>query len=149
MTAKKLTSKAAESKGFTEEERAAIKERAKETRRGGSSRERDGESEILAKIAEMSAQDRAMAERIHAIVTTNAPELKPTTWYGMPAYSKDGKIVCFFQNAAKFKARYAEFGFNDAAALDDGGMWPVRFAIKELTAKEEAKIVALVEKAIR
>jgi uncharacterized protein YdhG (YjbR/CyaY superfamily) len=136
------------SKGFTAEERAAMKERARELK--ASKNKADWESDVLAKIAEMPKADRAMAERIHAIVKANAPGLSPKTWYGMPAYARDdGKIVCFFQSADKFKARYATFGFNDAATLDDGGMWPTSFALKELTAKEEAKIGALVKKAVR
>jgi uncharacterized protein YdhG (YjbR/CyaY superfamily) len=136
------------SKGFTAEERAAMKERARELK--ASKNKADWESDVLAKIAEMPKADRAMAERIHAIVKANAPGLSPKTWYGMPAYARDdGKIVCFFQSAYKFKARYATFGFNDAATLDDGGMWPTSFALKQLTAKEEAKIGALVKKAVR
>jgi uncharacterized protein YdhG (YjbR/CyaY superfamily) len=136
------------SKGFTAEERAAMKERARELK--ASKNKADWESDVLAKIAEMPKADRAMAERIHAIVKANAPGLSPKTWYGMPAYARDdGKIVCFFQSADKFKARYATFGFNDTASLDDGGMWPTSFALKELTAKEEAKIGALVKKAVR
>jgi uncharacterized protein YdhG (YjbR/CyaY superfamily) len=136
------------SKGFTAEERAAMKERARELK--ASKNKADWESDVLAKIAEMPKADRAMAERIHAIVKAKAPGLSPKTWYGMPAYARDdGKIVCFFQSADKFKARYATFGFNDTATLDDGGMWPTSFALKELTAKEEAKIGALVKKAVR
>jgi uncharacterized protein YdhG (YjbR/CyaY superfamily) len=136
--------------GFTDEERAAMKERAKELKaeaRANKSKA-DGERDVLAKIAEMPEPDRAMAERVHAIVKASAPALSPRTWYGMPAYSKDGKIVCFFQSADKFKARYATFGFNDTANLDDGAMWPTSFALKALTAKEEAKIGALVKKAV-
>jgi uncharacterized protein YdhG (YjbR/CyaY superfamily) len=139
------------SKGFTDEERAAMKERAAELKaeaRRGSSKA-DGESDVLAKIAEMPKPDRVMAERIHAIVKASAPGLSPKTWYGMPAYAKDGKIVCYFQSADKFKARYATFGFNDTANLDQGAMWPTSFALKELTAKDEAKIRALVKKAVR
>jgi len=139
-------------KGFTDEERAAMKERARElkaeARRGSRTRKADGESAVLAKIAEMPEPDRAIADRLHAIVTTAAPELAPKTWYGMPAYAWDGKVVCFFQSAAKFKARYATFGFNDAANLDEGSMWPTAFALTELTAAEEAKIEALVKKAV-
>ncbi len=138
------------SKGFTAEERAAAKERAKELRaeaRRGADRAA-GEKDVLEKIAEMKGSDRALAERIHAIVKDSAPELSPKTWYGMPAYAKDGKVVCFFQSAQKFKSRYATFGFNDAANLDEGGLWPVAFALKELTATEEAKIGALVKKAV-
>jgi uncharacterized protein YdhG (YjbR/CyaY superfamily) len=133
------------SKALTAEERAAMRERVKELKGKG-----EGESAVLAKIAEMSGSDRAMAERIHAIVTNTAPDLTPRTWYGMPAYAnKDGKVVCFFQDAKKFKARYATFGFNDAANLDQGAMWPTSFALTELTATEEKKIAALVKKAVR
>jgi uncharacterized protein YdhG (YjbR/CyaY superfamily) len=131
--------------GFTAEERAAMKERAKELKAEKS--KADGESDVLAKIAEMPRADRAMAKRIHAIVKASAPDLAPRTWYGMPAYAKDGKVVCFFQSAAKFKSRYATFGFNDSANLDKGAMWPTSFALKELTAAEEKKIGALVKKA--
>ena len=137
---------------FTDEERDAIKERAKEvkaaSRRGPRADKADGESEVLAKIAEMPKSDRAMAERIHALIKASVPGLSPKTWYGMPAYAKDGKVVCFFQAAAKFKARYATFGFNDSASLDDGNMWPVAFALTKLTAADEAKITALVKKAV-
>ena len=151
---KKATKKAAKSttvtgkasKGFTDEERAAIRERAKEEKAAAGRAE--GERDVLEKIAEMQAPDRAMAERLHAIITASAPALSPKTWYGMPAYAnKDGKIVCFFQPAEKFKARYATLGFNDSAHLDDGAMWPVAFALKELTAADEAKITALVKQA--
>jgi uncharacterized protein YdhG (YjbR/CyaY superfamily) len=135
------------SKGFTAEERAAMKERAKELK--AEARKADGEQALLAKIAEMRGSDRAMATRIHAIVTATAPALTPKTWYGMPAYAKDGKIVCFFQSAEKFEARYATFGFTDQANLDQGAMWPTSFALKEMTAAEEKKIVALVKKAVR
>ena len=131
------------SNGFTAEERAAMKERAKEAK--GKS---NGEGAVLEKIAEMPKPDRVMAERIHAIVTESAPELSPRTWYGMPAYARDGKVVCYFQSAHKFKARYATFGFNDAANLDNGAMWPTSFALKELTSAEEKEIRALVEKAV-
>ena len=133
------------SKGFTAEEKAAMKERAREVKAAGKT---DGESDVLAKIAEMSQPDRAMAERIHAIVKATAPDLSPRTWYGMPAYAKDDKVVCFFQSAEKFKSRYATLGFSDKANLDDGAMWPVAFALKELNAAEEARIVALVKKAV-
>jgi uncharacterized protein YdhG (YjbR/CyaY superfamily) len=140
------------SKGFTDEERAAMKERAQElkaeARRGRRSDKADGESDVLAKIAEMPEPDRAMAERLHAIIKASAPALSPRTWYGMPAYAKDGKVVCFFQSAAKFNARYATFGFNDTANLDEGAMWPTSFALKELTAADEARIAALVKKAV-
>ena len=147
---KSTTASGKKSKGFTDEERAAMKERAQElkaeARRGTD--KADGESAVLAKIAEMPKPDRAMAERLHAIIKASAPALSPKTWYGMPAYAKDDKIVCFFQSAEKFKARYATLGFNDAANLDEGAMWPVSFALKELTAAEEAKIAALVRKAV-
>jgi len=128
---------------FSADERRAMKERAKELK--GQS---DGESAVLEKIAEMQGADRAMAERLHAIVKANAPSLTPRTWYGMPAYAKDGKVVCFFQSAEKFKARYATLGFSDKANLDDGVMWPTSFALKELTTAEEAKIVALLKQAV-
>jgi uncharacterized protein YdhG (YjbR/CyaY superfamily) len=140
------------SKGFTDEERAAMRERAQElkaaTRRGPRAGKSDGEGEVLAKIAEMPEPDRAMAERLHAIVKASAPDLSPRTWYGMPAYAKDGKVICFFQSAQKFKTRYATFGFSDKANLDKGAMWPTSFALKELTAAEEKKIGALVKKAV-
>ena len=139
-------------KRFTDDERAAMRERAQEVksaaRRGSRATKADGESDVLAKIAEMPKGDRAMAERIHAIVKASAPNLTPRTWYGMPAYAKDGKVVCFFQSAEKFKARYATFGFSDKANLDDGAMWPTSFALKGLTSAEEARIVALVKKAV-
>jgi uncharacterized protein YdhG (YjbR/CyaY superfamily) len=131
---------------FTDEERAAMKERAKELKRSAS--KADGERDVLEKIAEMPEPDRAMAERIHAIVMANAPDLTPRTWYGMPAYAKDGSVLCFFRPALKFKERYATFGFNDKANLDEGHMWPTAFALKELTAAEEARIGALVKKAV-
>jgi uncharacterized protein YdhG (YjbR/CyaY superfamily) len=150
MSAKKATQKSA--KGFTDEERAAMRERAQEVkaeaRRGPRAKKADGESDVLAKIAEMPGSDRAMAERLHAIVKASAPALSPKTWYGMPAYAKEGKVVCFFQSAHKFKSRYATFGFSDEANLDKGAMWPTSFALKELTAAEEAKIGALVKKAV-
>jgi uncharacterized protein YdhG (YjbR/CyaY superfamily) len=160
MSAKKATQKSAKSttatkkksKGFTDEERAAMKERAQElkaaARRGPRAGKADGESDVLAKIAEMPKPDRAMAERLHAIVKSSAPALSPRTWYGMPAYAKDGKVVCFFQSAQKFKSRYATFGFSDKANLDEGAMWPTAFALKALTAAEEKKIGALVKKAV-
>ena len=155
MSSKKVTQKSAKSttasgkksKGFTDEERAAMKERAQELK--AEARKADGESALLAKIAEMPEPDRAMAKRLHEIVKASAPGLSPRTWYGMPAYAKDGKVVCYFQNAAKFKSRYSTFGFNDAANLDEGAMWPTSFALMELTATEEAKISALVKKAVR
>ena len=131
-------------KGFTDEERAAMKERAQELKADKA----DGESDVLAKIAEMPKPDRAMAERLHAIVKASAPALSPRTWYGMPAYANDDQVVCFFQSAHKFKARYATFGFSDKANLDEGTVWPVAFALKELTAAAEAKIGALVKKAV-
>lgn len=135
------------SKGFTSEERAAMKERAQELKAAAD--KADGESAVLAKIAEMPEADRVMAERLHRIVKATAPDLLPRTWYGMPAYTnKDGKVVCFFQAADKFKARYATFGFNDVANLDEGVMWPTSFALKDLTATEEARISALVKKAV-
>ena len=133
--------------GFSAEERAAMKERARELK--AEKNKADGESDLLAKIAEMPKADRVMAERLHAIVKDTAPELTPKTWYGMPAYARDGKVVCFFQSAAKFKARYATFGFNDTAKLDDGAMWPTSFALQELGDAEEKKIRALVKKAAR
>ena len=138
------------SKGFTEEERAAMKERAQELRAEAriNKKRAEGEKALLEKIAEMEGADRAMAERLHAIIKASAPALSPKTWYGMPAYAKDGKVVCFFQSAQKFKTRYATFGFNDTANLDEGAMWPTSFALKELTAAEEAKIIALVKKAV-
>jgi uncharacterized protein YdhG (YjbR/CyaY superfamily) len=141
------------STGLTAEERAAMKDRVRElkaeTRRGsGKKGKAEGERDVLAKIAEMPAPDRAMAERIHAIVKETAPELSPRTWYGMPAYAKDGNVVCFFQNPSKFKARYATLGFNDRANLDEGNMWPTAFALKELTSAEEKRIAALVKKAV-
>jgi uncharacterized protein YdhG (YjbR/CyaY superfamily) len=158
MSARKATQKSAKStagkasKGFTAEERAAMKERAQElkaeARRSPRAAKADGESDVLAKIAEMPRPDRAMAKRLHAIVKASAPALSPRTWYGMPAYAKDGKVVCFFQSAQKFNSRYATFGFSDAANLDKGAMWPTSFALKELTAADEKKIGALVKKAV-
>lgn len=133
-------------KVFSAEERAAITERAKEVKAAAA--KADGESELREKIAEMQAPDRAMAQRIHAVITASAPTLAPKTWYGMPAYAKDGKIVCFFQPAQKFKTRYATFGFNDPAHLDEGEMWPVAYALTKVTAAEEARIAALVKKAV-
>ena len=138
---------------LTDEERAAMKERAQELKAGGRRGPRagkaDGESDLLAKIAEMPASDRAIAKRIHAIIKASAPTLAPKTWYSMPAYAnKDGKVVCFFQSAAKFKSRYATLGFSDPANLDEGAMWPTAFALKELTAADEARIGALVKKAV-
>jgi uncharacterized protein YdhG (YjbR/CyaY superfamily) len=150
--AKKRTAKAAKgtagkagkaSKGLTAEEKAAMRETIRERKSPG------GEKEVLAKIAQMKGSDRAMAKRLHAIVKANAPGLTPRTWYGMPAYAKDGKVVCYFQDAGKFKSRYATFGFNDTANLDQGVMWPTSFALKKLTTAEEKKIAALVKKAVR
>ena len=132
------------SKRFTDEERAAMRERAQELKAGKA----DGESAVLAKIAEMPEPDRAIGKRLHAIIKATAPALSPRLWYGMPAYAKDGKVVCFFQNAQKFKTRYATFGFSDTANLDEGALWPVAFALKELTVAEEARISALVKKAV-
>jgi len=136
------------SKGFTDEERAAMRERSRELKAARSGKA-DGEGDVLAKIAEMPKSDRAMAKRVHAIVKASAPDLSPRTWYGMPAYAKDGKVVCFFQSAAKFKSRYATLGFSDEAKLDQGAMWPTSFALKKLTAAEEKKIAALVKEAVR
>jgi uncharacterized protein YdhG (YjbR/CyaY superfamily) len=136
--------------GFTAEERAAMKERAKEVKAARSKKDKaDGESDVLAKIAEMLESDRVLAERVHAIVKATAPALSPKTWYGMPAYAKDGKVVCFFQSAQKFKARYATLGFSDQASLDDGVMWPTAFALTELTPEIETRISELVQKAVR
>ncbi len=137
-------------KGFTDEEQAAMKERAQELKAEARAEKdkAEGESAVLAKIAEMAEPDRAMAKRIHAIIKASAPALMPKTWYGMPAYARDGKVVCFFQSAQKFNTRYATFGFNDTANLDEGALWPVAFALKELTAAEEARIEALVKKAV-
>jgi uncharacterized protein YdhG (YjbR/CyaY superfamily) len=153
-TTKKVVKKAgpgATSTGLTDEEKLALKEHVQELkaekRRGGAEKA-DGESDVLAQIAAMSGSDRALAERLHSIIKASAPALTPRTWYGMPAYTKDGKIVCFFQSAAKFKTRYATFGFQQAANLDEGAMWPVAFALTELTATVEARIAALVKKAV-
>src|SRR2546425_5125592 len=160
MSPKKDTQKSAKSTtaitkkftGFTEEERAAMKERVQELKasvdRGARADKADGESAVLAKIAEMRNPDRAMAKRLHAIIKASAPALSPRLWYGMPAYAKDGKVVCFFQDARKFKTRYATLGFSDKANLDEGTLWPVAFALKELTPTEEARIKALVKKAV-
>jgi len=145
-SAKSTTAIAKKFEGFTDEERAAMKERAQELKAAAG--KADGESAVLAKIAEMPEPDRAMAERLHAIIKASAPALSPKTWYGMPTYAKDGKVVCFFQSAQKFKSRYATFGFSDEANLDEGAMWPTSFALKELTAAEEARIGALVKKAV-
>jgi hypothetical protein len=159
-TTKKATQKSAKSttaigktfKGFTDEERVAMKERHQELKaaalRGPRANKADGESAVLAKIAEMPEPDRAMGRRLQAVIKSSAPALSPRLWYGMPAYAKGGKVVCFFQSAQKFKTRYATFGFSDEANLDDGALWPVAFALKELTAAEEARIGALVKKAV-
>jgi uncharacterized protein YdhG (YjbR/CyaY superfamily) len=140
------------SEGFTEEERAAIKDRAQELKaakgRGGRAGKADEESAVLAKIAELPGSDRVMAERLHAVITASAPDLSPRLWYGMPAYAKDGKVVCFFQSAQKFKSRYATLGFSDQANLDDGDMWPTAFALTEVTAAVEERIGALVKSAV-
>jgi hypothetical protein len=146
------SAKSTTAKVFTDEERDAMKERAKEqksaARRGPGAAKADGEGDVLAKIAEMPASDRAMAERLHAVIKASAPALAPRLWYGMPAYAKDGKVVCFFQSAQKFKTRYATLGFSDEANLDEGAMWPNAFALRELTAADEARIGALVKKAV-
>ncbi|HEX2273677.1 MAG TPA: DUF1801 domain-containing protein [Acidimicrobiales bacterium] len=150
-SAKSSTASREKSDGLTDEERAAMKERARELKaeaRRGPRAKQDGEAEVLAKIAEMPEPDRSMAQRLHALIKASAPSLSPKTWYGMPAYAKDGKVVCFFQGAHKFNSRYATFGFNDTANLDEGAMWPTSFALKELTAAEEAKIGAMVKKAV-
>ncbi len=149
-TAERTTAPSKTSKGFTDEERAAMKERAKEMKaEARATKDRAaGESAVLEKIAEMPEADRAMATRLHEIIKASAPDLSPKTWYGMPAYARDGKVVCFFQSAEKFKSRYATFGFNDDANLDEGTMWPTSFALKKLTAAEEAKIGTLVKKAV-
>jgi len=145
--AKKGTTKSAKkSQGFTAEERAAMKERAQELK--AEARKADGEKALLAKVAEMPEPDRVMAERLHAIVKASAPDLSPKTWYGMPAYARDGKVVCYFQSAHRFDSRYATFGFNDTANLDDGAMWPTSFALKKLTAADEKRIAALVKRAV-
>jgi uncharacterized protein YdhG (YjbR/CyaY superfamily) len=151
-SAKRTTATGKTSEGWTDEERAAMKERAREVkaeaRRGKRADKADGESDVLAKIAELPEPDRAMAERLHALIKASAPALSPRTWYGMPAYAKDGKVVCYFTPASKFKERYATFGFNAEANLDEGNMWPTAFALTELTADGEARIEALVKKAV-
>ena len=149
-SAKSTAATGKKSNAFTDEERAAMKERAREMKAEARSRsdKAEGESAVLAKIAEMKGPDRDMAKRLHAIIKASAPELSPKTWYGMPAYARDGKVVCFFQSAQKFKTRYATFGFSDEAKLDEGAMWPTAFALKELTAAEEARIATLVKKAV-
>ena len=146
-TKRPTTKRTASAKGFTAEEKAAMKERAKELK--AEAAKADGEKLLLEKVAEMKGNDRAMATRLHAIITAAAPTLSPKTWYGMPAYAKDGKIVCFFQSAEKFDSRYATFGFSDEANIDQGAMWPTSWALKKLTAAEENKIVTLVKKAVR
>ncbi len=149
--AQSTTAKGKKGEGFTDEERAAMKERARELKAEARAKKdkMDGESDVFAKIAEMPEPDRAMAERLHAIIRASAPDLSPKTWYGMPAYAnKDGKVVCYFTPASKFNSRYATFGFNDDANLDEGSMWPTSFALKALTAAEEARISALVKKAV-
>ena len=150
MADKKPATKSAKKDTFSAEERAAMKERARELKaEARANKDRAaGESDLLAKIAEMPKADRALATRVHAIVTANAPDLWPKTWYGMPAYARDGKVVCFFRSADKFKERYAMIGFNDTANLDDGAMWPTSYALKELTAADEAKLAKLVKKAV-
>lgn len=157
MTPKKVNQKSiqrspaagSKSKGFSAEERAAMKERSRELKAEAGGRKADGERDLLAKIAEMPAAERAMAQRLHEIIRASAPDLTPKTWYGMPAYAnQEGKVVCFFQSAAKFNARYATLGFNDTAHLDEGALWPVAFALKQLTPAEEARITALVKKAV-
>ena len=149
-SAKSTTTTNKKSKGFTDEERAAMKARAQELKAEARANKNkvDGETDVLATIAAMPEPDRAMAKRLHEIIKASAPALSPKTWYGMPAYARDGKVVCFFQSAQKFKTRYASFGFSDAANLDEGALWPTAFALKELTAAEEARIVALVKKAV-
>jgi uncharacterized protein YdhG (YjbR/CyaY superfamily) len=138
--------------GFTDEERAAMKDRVAELKadagKGRRAAQADGESAVLAKIAELSQPERGMAERLHALIEANAPALSPKTWYGMPAYARDGDVICFFQSKQKFKTRYATLGFSDKAKLDDGHMWPTAFALKEMTAAEEARIAALIKKAL-
>ena len=151
MPAKKTTKKTAprnstSSKGFTKEERAAMKERARELKE--EARKADGEKTLLAAIAKMEGSDRALAKKVHAIIKSTAPDLTPKTWYGMPAYARNDKVVCFFQDAGKFKSRYATLGFTDEASLDKGDMWPTTYALKKLTSAEETKIKALVKKAV-
>lgn len=146
-SAKRTAVSSRASKGFTSEERAAMRERAQELK--AASGKAEGEAAVLAKIAAMAAPDRALGVRIHAIVKASAPDLRPKLWYGMPAYAKDGKIVCFFQDAQKFKSRYATFGFSDEAKLDKGAMWPTSFALRRLTSADEARVGALVKKAVR
>ena len=148
-SAKRGTATGKTARGFTDEEKAAMKARVREVKAAGQrGKEADEESDVLAKIAEMEGPDRAMAQRLHALIKASAPALSPKLWYGMPAYARDGKIVCFFQPARKFKTRYATLGFNDEAKLDDGAIWPVAYALKKLTAADEARIRALVTKAV-
>src|SRR5215469_3754222 len=151
-SAKNTTAKNKTYEGFTDEERSAMKERARElkapARRASRGGKADGESEVLAKIDEMTEPDRGLAERLHAVIIASAPGISPTTWYGMPAYAKDGKVICFFQPAQKFKSRYATLGFSDKANLDEGAMWPVYYALTELTAADEERIGALVQRAM-
>jgi uncharacterized protein YdhG (YjbR/CyaY superfamily) len=147
-TRKPVKSAGTTAEGFTDEEKAAMKERVKELKAAGRAGKADGEADVLAALAAMPGQDRGLGERIHAIIKTAAPALAPRLWYGMPAYARDGKVVCFFQSAAKFKTRYATLGFSHEAHLDDGVMWPTAFALTELTAAEEARIGALVKKAV-
>jgi uncharacterized protein YdhG (YjbR/CyaY superfamily) len=147
-SAKSTTATGKTFKGFTDEERAAMRQRVQELKAAARADKADEESTVLAKIAEMPAADRALGKRLHAIVRASAPALSPKLWYGMPAYAKDGKVVCFFQSAQKFKTRYATFAFSDQASLDEGAMWPTAFALKELTAAAEARIGALVKKAV-
>ena len=148
MAERKSAKKGKAAKGFTAEERAAMRERAQELKTPARGGKADGEGDVLAKIAAMQGPDRALGERLHAIVKASAPDLSPRLWYGMPAYAKDGKVVCFFQSAQKFKTRYATLGFSDKANLDEGDLWPTAFALKELTAAAEARIGALVKKAV-
>lgn len=147
-TTAKSAKSTADAGGFTSEERAAMKERAKEAKAAKSGKKGDGNADVLEKIAAMDDADRAIAERLHEIIMKAAPDLAPRTWYGMPAYAKDGKVVCFFQDAGKFKARYSTLGFQDSANLDDGAMWPTSFALTKLTRAVEKDIVALVKKAL-
>ena len=145
--AKRTTATSTDSSGFTAEERTAMKERSRELKAAGTS-QADGESDVLAKIAEMPERDRVIAQRVHELVRSTAPELSPRTWYGMPAYAKDGKVVCHFQSAGKFKTRYPTLGFSDKANLDEGAWWPVAFALKEMTPDTEQKVIALLQRAV-
>jgi len=147
-TAQTTTANKKRYEGFTDEEKSAMQQRVREQKVGARSSKADGESELLAKIAEMTESDRVMAKRVHAVIKASVPGLSPTTWYGMPAYAKDGKVVCFFQSAQKFKTRYATFGFSDRANLDDGNMWPNAYALTKVTAADEARIAELVKKAV-